>query len=219
MILILSGCLIHRLTEAMETHGQQPRRLGERGQDLSLDCAPYFVDDGSDEGHSSHLGCTGLYSDWPSRTLGPDVRAFAPGYPLWSDGTRKSRWIFLPPGTQIDTGGDGREGDLDNWIFPVGTKVWKQFAFGERLVETRFLWKRRQGWFRATYVWSEDQSEALEFTGTTGLLVEGADSDGPAYEIPSASMCNRCHAGARDQLLGFEVINLSAPRAQGLTLA
>jgi hypothetical protein len=198
---------------------ETPSPVEKMGQALDLDCASYFVDDGTAEGHFSHLGCTGLYSDWDSRTISPDARAFAPGHPLSSDATEKSRWIYLPPGTQVDTGGEGREGDLDNWIFPVGTKAWKQFSFGGRLVETRLLWKRSSGWFRATYVWSADQGEALEHTGFTGMLVEGADPRGPAYEIPAASACVRCHAGARDTLLGFELINLSAPSATGLTLA
>lgn len=197
---------------------EMPGTLGELGQALDLDCASYFVDDGTAEGHFSHLGCTGLYSDWASRTISSEARAFAPGYPLASDAAEKERWIYLPPQTQIDTGGEGQGGDLDNWIFPEGTKAWKQFSFGDRLVETRLFWKRSNGWFRATYVWSEDQSEALEYTGSTGMLVEGADPRGPVYEIPPASACTRCHGGARDNLLGFESINLSAPSATGLTM-
>jgi hypothetical protein len=197
---------------------ESPALLGKLGQALDLDCANYFIDDGSEEGHFSHLGCTGLYSDWGSRTISANARAFAPGYPLSSDETDKSRWIYLPPGTQIDTGGEGREGDLDTWIFPEGTKAWKQFSFGERLVETRLFWKRSNGWFGATYIWSSDQSEALEFTGSTGILVEGASPGGPQYEIPTASACIRCHGGARDKLLGVESINLSAPSATGLVL-
>lgn len=192
--------------------------VGELGQALDLDCASYFVDDGTAEGHFSHLGCTGLYSDWASRTISSDARVFAPGYPLASDAAEKERWIYLPPEAQIDTGGEGQGGDLDNWIFPEGTKAWKQFSFGDRLVETRLFWKRSNGWFRATYVWSEDQSEALEYTGSTGMLVEGADPGGPAYEIPPATACSRCHGGARDNLLGFESINLSAPSATGLMM-
>ena len=41
---------------------------------------------------------------------------------LWSDGAKKQRWIQLPPGEKIDVA------DLDNWQFPKGTKLWKQFT-------------------------------------------------------------------------------------------
>jgi hypothetical protein len=183
----------------------------------TLDCEQYQVDDGTIEGHSSHLGCTGLYSDWAKETIAPGVIAFKPGYVLWSDGAEKRRWIFIPPGTQIDSGGDGHVGGMDGWIFPIGTKAWKQFGFGSRRVETRFLWKRETGWFRATYVWSADESVALEYTGTTGVLVEGADSTGPSYEIPPSTACVQCHAGAADTLLGFEAVGLGES-AEGLTL-
>jgi hypothetical protein len=181
-----------------------------------LPCDDYHVEDGSEEGHSTHLGCTGLYASWSLRTLNEGVSAFTPGYELWSDGANKNRWIFLPPGTQIDNGGNGQAGTMDGWIFPVGTKAWKQFSFGDRLVETRLVWKRTDGWFETTYLWSSDYSSAIEHT--SGLLVEGVDAEGARYQIPSSATCGRCHGGAGDELLGFEAINLSALRAQGLTL-
>src|SRR5688572_5840191 len=47
------------------------------------------------------LSETGLYVvSGLSRTtlIDPRNRSFAPQYPLWSDGARKSRWVQLPPG-------------------------------------------------------------------------------------------------------------------------
>jgi hypothetical protein len=49
----------------------------------------------------------------------PQVVAFAPQYPLWSDGAGKRRWLSLPPGQAIDAS------DPDAWQFPVGTRLWK----------------------------------------------------------------------------------------------
>ncbi len=196
--------------------GQQPvKHSGALAEDL--DCSVYQVDDGTPEGHSSHLGCTGLYANFSQRTLSDAARAFTPGYVLWSDNADKSRWIYLPAGTQIDTGGVG-PGTMDSWIFPVGTKAWKQFSFGDRLVETRLLWKRADGWFRATYLWSDDLSSALEYTGDVGLPVLGSDPDGPQYEVPPASACSQCHDGSADTLLGFEAISLAAQESTGLSL-
>ncbi len=78
------------------------------------------------------LSQTGLYRAGSSTEIAPDHLPYAPQYPLWSDGASKRRWIWLPPGTQIDAS------DPDRWQFPIGTRFWKEFSFGER-TETRYL--------------------------------------------------------------------------------
>src|SRR5262245_53175162 len=72
----------------------------------------------ADGGTPGELACTGLYADWPSRTLAPGLRAFKPGFELWSDGASKRRWLYLPPGGRIDVS------SMNEWVFPVGTKIW-----------------------------------------------------------------------------------------------
>src|SRR5690606_35012367 len=79
-----------------------------------------------------HLADTGLYADFVHRELHPEVVTFTPQYPLWSDGATKRRFLRLPPGTAIDAS------DPEHWVFPVGTRLWKEFAF-ERRIETRYL--------------------------------------------------------------------------------
>ena len=56
------------------------------------------------------LSQTGLYADLATKQVAPDLLAFTPQYPLWSDGARKSRWISLPAGTSIDAAGSRRLG-------------------------------------------------------------------------------------------------------------
>lgn len=178
------------------------------GGTLEADDASPGIDCTTDAGHPVVLGCTGLYSSWPARTIAPGVRAYTPGLALWSDGADKQRYIALPPGTTIDTS------DLDEWTFPVGTKLWKEFDFGGQPVETRFLWKTAPAtWFRTTYAWSADGSSATEVT--TGV----ENVNGGTYEIPSQTMCTTCHQGRIDGVLGFEAVSLAAPGAAGLTLA
>jgi hypothetical protein len=173
---------------------------GAAPQDGAVDC-------GNDPNDPPMLACTGLYADWPTRAIAPGVRAFAPGTGLFSDGADKSRYIFLPPGTRIDTS------NFDEWSFPVGTKLWKEFRLGGQRVETRFLWKRDYGWFRTTYAWSLDGATATEMTaGQTAW-------NGTSYEIPSQTRCTLCHAGAVDGVLGFEAVGLAEPSATGLTLS
>jgi len=173
---------------------------GDGAPDLGIDCT-------TDAGHPVQLGCTGLYSNWPTGTIAPDARPYTPGLALWSDGAAKSRYIRLPPGARIDTS------NMDEWTFPVGTKVWKEFRVGGVRVETRFLWKRGPGdWFRTTYAWSADGSSATELT--TGVQ----NVNGTTYEVPPQSACTACHQGRIDSVLGFEAVSLAAPGATGLTL-
>ena len=76
------------------------------------------------------LSETGLYVAG-TLTVDPRNRPFSPQYPLWTDGARKQRWIQLPAGSRITAR------DADTWEFPVGTRLWKEFAFDGRRVETR----------------------------------------------------------------------------------
>ena len=48
------------------------------------------------------LSETGLFAAGSTTVVRAEVIAFAPQYPLWSDGTRKQRWIRLPRGRAID---------------------------------------------------------------------------------------------------------------------
>ena len=79
------------------------------------------------------LAQTGLYPSSSGLGVSDVARAFAPAFALWSDGANKSRWIELPEGERIDTR------DMDRWLFPVGTRVWKEFALGGVRLETRLI--------------------------------------------------------------------------------
>jgi hypothetical protein len=154
------------------------------------------------------------------------VYYYEPGFKLWSDGAAKRRWIRLPPQTQIDTS------DMDNWVFPVGTKIWKEFSLGDtvvdggqlggggKIIETRLLYKDSDAsWTYAVYPWADDQMSATR--STMSKKVDQPDG-GPQYEIPSPAACPSCHAGRNDIVLGFDLIGLGVPSAGatgGLTLA
>jgi hypothetical protein len=157
--------------------------------------------------HPTHLYCTGLYARWPSERLADDVRLYDPGLHLWSDGAAKQRWVWLPPGRMIDTS------DMDEWVFPAGTKFWKEFALGGHKVETRYLEKRADDtWVRTTYVWNDDETDAREDTNGEKNV------HGTTYEIPTQEDCTLCHRGRKDGVLGFEAVLLSTPQASGLTM-
>jgi hypothetical protein len=169
---------------------------------------------GGEPGAPQRLNETGLYAAGPASAkatagqaqIGPANRPFSPQYPLWSDGAAKSRWIYLPPGTAIDTT------DPDEWAFPVGTRFWKEFTFNGRKVETRFLWRASAGrWVFATYVWNEEQNDAVlaPDEGVRGVVDVGA---GRRHDIPGANDCRACHGSTRPGPLGFNALQLSTDR-------
>jgi hypothetical protein len=151
---------------------------------------------------------TGLYSDFDGRVIADDVQEFVPAYPLWSDGAVKRRWVHFPAGSTIDTS------DMDFWVYPEGTKMWKQFESGGVLLETRFMWKAGPtpaDWFYVAYAWNQDQTEALEVPG--GAL----DVLGTTFDIPEQRDCRKCHQRQPDFSLGFSAIQL-AHNGAGVTL-
>ena len=154
------------------------------------------------------LACTRLYSDWTQLTLASDVVAYQPGVTMWADGADSSRWIWLPPGQKtIDTH------DLNNWTFPVNTKIWQEFRLLGRRIETRFLWKETSSmWFRTTFVWNDDESAA------PAVQAGVPNVHGLPYEVVAVNACEKCHDGAADFVLGFELVGLSLPQSSGLNL-
>ena len=157
----------------------------------------------------TRLECTGLYADMKKYVVADGVREYQPAVPLWSDGADKQRFILLPKGERIDAS------DPNEWKFPLGTKVWKQFSVGGKRMETRFYVKTTPThWSRATYAWNNDESAAPAFAGG-----DVPTPDGGTWHIPEGGECDQCHFGRTDRLLGFEQVSLGLDGAAGITLA
>lgn len=156
------------------------------------------------------LRCTGLYADWPARTLRCGIESYTPAHQLWSDGAGKQRYVWLPPGTAVDAK------NPDDFVYPVGTRFWKEFHVGptgrQRLGETRFLLKVQGGWLYTTYVWAEDGSNARQ--DNDGV----EDLYGTGHGVPTREQCKTCHSGRPDFVLGWDFVMLGAGAA-GITAA
>ena len=151
------------------------------------------------------LSDTGLYRVGSTTLVRAEVLPFSPQYPLWSDGTRKRRWIYLPPGTAIDAS------HADAWEFPVGTRLWKEFGY-DRRVETRMIERLSDGsWRFATYVWTADGSDAV-LAPEDGIVVPVVDAPGGRYAVPGRNDCAACHEGPAVPVLGFSALQLSPDR-------
>jgi len=137
---------------------------------------------------------------------------------LFSDYALKLRTISLPEGAEvtIEPQGDALE-------FPVGPVITKTFYYpkgaeaGEvlkttqeaelvdntldmsdlRLIETRLLIRRDDGWAALPYVWNDEQTEAtLQRIGDLKklTLVDGETKSEFPYLVPNVNQCAGCHA-------------------------
>lgn len=151
------------------------------------------------------LSDTGLFAPG-SRSITPGLLAFSPQYPLWSDGAAKRRWLALPPGSTIDAAAP------DAWVFPVGTRLWKEFAQDGRPVETRFIERLADGaWRYATYIWQADGQDAT-LAPAAGATLSVAAAPAGRYAVPSRDDCRACHEAGPAPVLGFSALQLSPER-------
>jgi hypothetical protein len=146
-----------------------------------------------------HLSDTGLYAPGGTQTIADDVRSFRPRFELWSDGASKRRFIRLPAGTQIDTS------DMDDWQFPVDTRLWKEFTRDGVRVETRLLRRSSGGWIGVAYVWKPDGSDAV------ATPYGAMDALGTPHDVPASNECGACHGGRKSHVLGFSAVQLAEP--------
>ena len=120
---------------------------------------------------------------------------------FWSDNADKERFIALPNGTTITRNAD------DDWDFPNGTVIVKNFRIGGDLVETRHLMRHPDGsWGGYTYEWNAAQTEATRVRGGKTVTVNGQP-----WIYPSESQCLECHTEAAGVSLGPETAQLNKP--------
>lgn len=164
-------------------------------------CGPTSVDDWEPP---EKLSAYGLFADAKSQRPAKGVMPYDLNTPLFSDYTAKYRFVVLPAGKSA------RYHETEVFEFPVGTILVKTFAMphdlrhpekGERLIETRLLVRRPEGWIGLPYVWNDDATEAtLEGIGGTRDL-RWIHSDGKErtvnYIIPSKNQCMSCHENQR----------------------
>ncbi len=145
------------------------------------------------------LSETGLYTDILRKKVRTDAAELKPRFPLWSDATRKRRWLVLPAGKTIDNRDPG------DWHFPVGTLAFKEFRNAERRMETRLIVRTGPGeddFWMGAFVWNEDESDAR-------FVASGAkDVLGTQHDVPSTRNCWTCHRGATARLLGVSALQL-----------
>lgn len=120
--------------------------------------------------------------------------------PLYTDYAEKLRFVRLPAGTAV------KYSTATTLDFPTGTLLVKTFYYSadfrkpgvaKELVETRLLVKETAGWQAITYVWNEDQTEAILEIAGDDRNISFIDKDGEKqqvrYVIPNQNQCKGCH--------------------------
>lgn len=118
--------------------------------------------------------------------------------PLFSDYAQKKRFIWMPNGSSANY-----VGDHDIFDFPVGTILIKNFFYDTvlpdnttKIIETRLMILKNDGWIFANYVWNEDQTEAVfDLSGSyvEFEFIENEQTKNINYRIPSHAECLTCH--------------------------
>ena len=171
----------------------------------------------TDESPPERLSQYGLFvGNGASQQPAEGVIPYGLNSALFTDYAVKYRFVKLPPGMHATYN------DRDAFEFPVGTVIAKTFAYprdardpaqGRRLIETRILIRKAEGWVGLPYVWNADQTEAtLELAGGT-QDVQWVHSDGQTrtnnYIIPNANQCKGCH-------ISGETVTPIGPKARHL---
>ena len=120
--------------------------------------------------------------------------------PLFSDYAHKARFIYMPDGKTIDYTED------KVLQLPVGACIIKNFYYPDdfrkpegsrRIIETRLLVHRPEGWDAVEYIWNDEQTDAhLEIAGdlkkVSWIHYDGSKKD-IDYVIPNKNQCKGCH--------------------------
>jgi uncharacterized repeat protein (TIGR03806 family) len=119
--------------------------------------------------------------------------------PFWSDGADKGRFIGIPDGTAISINA------RDDWEFPPGTVLVKNFRRSGRLIETRHLMRHPDGvWAGYTYEWNAAQTEATRVRNGKTENIDGDD-----WIFPDEAECLRCHTAVAGFALGPETSQMN----------
>ena len=112
------------------------------------------VDASAAEALPALLSEAGLYADISEDRVVDRAIAFEPRFPLWTDGATKRRWLVLPEDGVVDTS------DPEAWVFPVGTRFFKEFTRDGVRLETRLNTRTADGWTDVSYMWDDSGEDA-----------------------------------------------------------
>lgn len=158
----------------------------------------------------------GFFTDAAGWQPNRGVELYHLNSPLFSDYAEKYRYIYIPEGQQAVVDDTANNGAVQ---FPVGSALIKSFGYKidgkDRLLETRVMLHRKDGWITLPYVWNADQTEATLKVAGTRIPVRFTDPSGNvqsiSYSVPNKNQCKECHSlSGAVQPIGPKLRNLSS---------
>lgn len=129
-----------------------------------------------------------------------DVLPYEPASYLFTDYAHKKRFVWIPKGMKATYDGDGNVLQL-----PIGSAIIKTFYYEKvqplnttKIIETRLMIRKADGWIFAEYVWNNDQTEAYLDMNGSNVSIDYKDENNilqsvPNYRIPNVVQCIICH--------------------------
>lgn len=161
--------------------------------------------------------------DIKNQTPVAKVIPYKPASSLFSDYAHKKRFVWMPAGSKATYNGD------DNiFEFPVGAALIKTFYYDNvqpanitKIIETRLLIRKSDGWKAYTYVWNDEQTDAFLESTNQGLFVpitflENGNTKSVNFKIPSQTECVTCHKINPTHVTNGEITIPIAPKPQNL---
>ena len=184
------------------------------------------------------LSETGLFASVPEHIPASGVIPYSINAPMWNDGAHVERFLAVPGTAKIEFDGiiypQPAPGAPHGWKFPDGTVAVQTFSLdtkqgnpsSRRRLETRILHHERvsgtsevgdQLWHGYTYVWNEDQTDAVLLEDRHGrdksfwVNDENASGGGRrhTWHFPARSECSVCHNIASKYAIGINTRQLN----------
>ena len=141
-----------------------------------------------------------FFSDLPAQIPNTDVVPYELITPLFSDYTKKKRFVYVPDGNKA------KYKEKSVYQFPNGSALIKTFYFLEderrpgskiTLLETRVLLKKDDGWDAGSYVWNEEKKDAVLKIAGKAINSSWINQEGEIikvrYKVPNKNQCKECH--------------------------
>jgi uncharacterized repeat protein (TIGR03806 family) len=189
------------------------------------------------------LSDTGIFASTKDHQVSPGIIPYSVIAPQWCDGATKERFLGIPGGGKIDFEGmlyPGAPGAPPGWKFPDGAVLAETIAMEMELgnpasrkrIETRVLHHQRlygteevgdQYWQGYSYVWNDDQSDAVLLEDPQGrdlklMLTDRDAADGKrqqTWHVPSRTECIACHNMAAKYVIGMQTAQMNRDHDYG----
>jgi uncharacterized repeat protein (TIGR03806 family) len=190
------------------------------------------------------LSETGLFASTKDHRPAAGVIPYTVIAPQWCDGATKERFLALPGQSQIEfeaiTYPQPAPGASPGWKFPDGAVVAETLFLemeagnptSRKRLETRILHHERllgneemgdQYWQGYTYLWNDDQTDAVLLEDPQGrdraFTIRDAKAPGgqrqQTWHFPSRTECTVCHNMAAKYVLGVQTLQINTDHSYG----